>query len=141
MWFCYTPITLRIYMKLVGTSRTDNDSTTNPENCKFLVIRGILGRSVIGVLRILTNPEICQFLVIRGIRGRSVIGVLRILTNPEICQFLAILGIRSRSVIRALQTKQVTVEPLIVVRHSCPMIRLVRNQKSQRNFINMLNLK
>jgi len=41
---------LRIYTKLVGTSRTDNDSTTIPENCQFLEIRGILGHSVIGVL-------------------------------------------------------------------------------------------
>jgi len=40
----------RIYTKLAGTSRTDNDSTTNPENCQFLEIRGIRGRSVIGVL-------------------------------------------------------------------------------------------
>jgi len=40
---------LRIYTKLVGTSRTDNDSTTNPENCKFLAILEIRGRSVIGV--------------------------------------------------------------------------------------------
>ena len=38
---------LRIYTKLVGTSRTDNDSTTNQENCQFLEIRGIRGRSVI----------------------------------------------------------------------------------------------
>ena len=67
---------LRIYTKLVGTSRTDNDSTTNPENCQFLEIRGFRGRIVIGVLRILTNPEICQFLAILGIRGRSVIGAL-----------------------------------------------------------------
>jgi len=28
---------------------TANDSTTNPENCQFLEIRGIRGRSVIGV--------------------------------------------------------------------------------------------
>ena len=63
-----------MYTKLVGTSRTDNNSTTNPENCQFLEIRGIRGRSVIGVLRILTNPELCQFLAILGIRGRSVIG-------------------------------------------------------------------
>ena len=41
---------LRIYTKLVGTSQTDNDSTTNPENCQFLEICGIRGRSVIGVL-------------------------------------------------------------------------------------------
>ena len=61
---------------MVGTSRTDNDSTTNPENCQFLESRGFRGRSVIGVLRILTNPEICQFLAILGIRGRSVIGAL-----------------------------------------------------------------
>jgi len=67
---------LRIYTKLVGTSRTDNDSTTNPENGQFLEIRGFRGRSVIGVLRILTNPEIGQFLAILGIRGRSVIGAL-----------------------------------------------------------------
>jgi len=40
---------LRIYTKLVETSRTDNYSTTNPENCQFLEIRGIRGRSVIGV--------------------------------------------------------------------------------------------
>ena len=67
---------IRIYTKLVGTSRTNNDSTTNPENCQFLEIRGIRGRSVIGVLRILTNPEICQFLAILGTRDRSVIGAL-----------------------------------------------------------------
>jgi len=52
--FCHEfPIdqnSLRIYTKLVGTSRTDNDSTTNPENCQFLEIRGIRGRSVIGAL-------------------------------------------------------------------------------------------
>jgi len=74
--FCHEfPIdqnSLRIYTKLVGTSQTDNDSTTNPENCQFLEIRGIRGSSVIGVLRILTNPG--QFLAILGIRGRSVIG-------------------------------------------------------------------
>ena len=40
---------LRIYTELVGTSRTDKDSTTIPENCQFLEIRGICGRSVIGV--------------------------------------------------------------------------------------------
>jgi len=63
-------------VSLVGTSRTDNDSTTNPENCQFLEIRGFRGRSVIGVLRIFRNPEICQLLAILGIRGRSVIGAL-----------------------------------------------------------------
>jgi len=51
--FCHEfPIdqnSLRIYTKLVGISRTDNDSTTNPENCQFMEIRGIPGRSVIGV--------------------------------------------------------------------------------------------
>jgi len=30
--------------------RSEYDSTTNPENCQFLEIRGIRGRSVIGVL-------------------------------------------------------------------------------------------
>ena len=67
-------VTTNIYE--TGTSRTDNDSTTNPENFQFLEIRGFCGRSVIGVLRILTNPEICQFLAILGIRGHSVIGAL-----------------------------------------------------------------
>jgi len=70
---------LRIYTKLVGTSRTENDSNTNPENC--LGDLWVCGRSVIGVLRILTNPEICQFLAIFGFRGRSVIGALEIVTG------------------------------------------------------------
>jgi len=65
-------VTTNIY----ETGRNYTNSTTNPENCQFLEIRGFRGRSVIGVLRILTNPEICQFLAIHGIRGRSVIGAL-----------------------------------------------------------------
>jgi len=72
----HTTTTNPTWSKLVGTSRTDNDSTTNPENCQFLEIRGFRGRSVIGVLRILTNPEIWRFLAILGIRGSSVIGAL-----------------------------------------------------------------
>jgi len=50
-----------------------NVSTCDVNNCQFLDIRG---RSVIGVLRILKNPENCQFLAILGICGRSVIGAL-----------------------------------------------------------------
>ena len=83
-----TNIQMYINTKLVGTSRTDNDSTTNPENCQFLEIRVIRGRSVIGVLRILTNPEICQFLAIYGIRGRSVIGAYNYRTCTSIWQLI-----------------------------------------------------
>jgi len=63
--FCHEfPIdqnSLRIYTKLVGTSRTVNDSTTNPENCQFSAILGIRGRSVIGVLEtVYTVQGICD---------------------------------------------------------------------------------
>ena len=48
-------LTMNIY-ETVGTSRTDNDSTTNPENCQFFEIRGIRGRSVIGLLPNQNSP-------------------------------------------------------------------------------------
>ena len=75
------------------TSRTDYDSTTNPNIYPFVAIRGIRGLCGMGTYRnrILerhdldkklqnsTNPIIYQFVAIRGIRGRcgteAVVGV------------------------------------------------------------------